>query len=124
VSKKIIFAIDDSETILTVLEDELGEDYTLITLDAAEKIFKQLKKIRPDLILLDYYLPGMSCREAMKQLKSEEQYENIPIIIMSGSNYPELIDEIQAMGAVDFVNKPFEDGEVLRGCVKKWINNP
>jgi CheY-like chemotaxis protein len=119
-SKKIIFAVDDTETMLFVIEDALSADYTVIAMDSAEKMFKFLQRIKPDLILLDYYMPGMTFHETMKRLKNDPQYKNIPVVIISGASYPELLDEIYMMGASDFINKPFEDRDALLNIVEKW----
>ncbi|MCL2190259.1 MAG: response regulator [Defluviitaleaceae bacterium] len=118
--RKIIFAVDDTATMLSIIENALNPEHTVISLDAAEKIFPHLKKIKPDLILLDYYMPGMTCHEAMHKLKSDENHADIPVVIMSASNYPDLIDEIQAMGARDFMRKPFEATAVLLDKISEW----
>ena len=119
-ARKIIFSVDDTQTILSIIEDALNKKYTVISLNAAEKIFGQLKKIKPDLILLDYYMPGMTYHEAMQKLKNDEQYTDIPVVVMSASNYPELIDEIMALGANDFICKPFKNPEELVQMIEKW----
>ena len=119
-NRKIIFSVDDTATMLAIIEEALCKNYNVISLDSAEKMFVHLKRIKPDLILLDYYMPGMTCHEAMGRLKGDEQYASIPVVVMSASNYPEIIDEIEAMGAKDFICKPFGTNEQLEEMVEKW----
>jgi PleD family two-component response regulator len=111
--KKIIFAVDDAETTLSIIENALGERFTVVTIDTMTKMFAHLKKLKPDLILLDYYMPDSTCQEAMKRMKTDDEYKDIPVIIMSASNYPELMDEIDAMGALGFISKPIQNEELF-----------
>jgi CheY-like chemotaxis protein len=120
-NKKTIFVVDDIETILFVVEYALNEHYTVVALDTIEKMFKNLQHIKPDLILLDYYMPDISWHDVMKQLKKDDQYKDIPVIVMSGSNYPDILDEIYAMGAVGFISKPFEEDGALLAMVNKHL---
>jgi twitching motility two-component system response regulator PilH len=120
-NKKKIYVVDDTEILLFVAEDALNKRYTVITMDSADNMLKQLQQEKPDLILLDYYMPGMTFHETMKCLKNDEELAKIPVIIMSGSSYSDILDEIYAMGAVDFINKPINDYDALIEKVEKWI---
>lgn len=73
---------------------------------------------KPDLILLDYWLPNQNGGEITKKLKSKEETKHIPIIIISASlNIKELVEKA---GADDFLSKPY-DMEVLLKKVEKYI---
>ncbi|MCL2499562.1 MAG: response regulator [Defluviitaleaceae bacterium] len=120
-NKKIIFSVDDAETALSIVEEMLNDRYTVISIKTVEEMFERLQATTPDLILLDYYMPDISCQMAMKRLKIE--YGAVPVIVVSASNYPDLMDEINAMGAVDFISKPINDMETVFAKVKKWIKD-
>lgn len=62
--------------------------------------------VRPDLILLDLGLPRVSGYELIKELKSDERYANIPIIVLTTSRNPLDKQESSAIGADLFLSKP------------------
>ena len=121
-SKTTIFAVDDSVTTLYLLKERLEPVYNVITMESAETMFQKLSEQTPALILLDYYMPVTSADDVMKRLKGDDRYKEIPIIIISGSSYPELKHEIYGMGAVDFIAKQSIDNNSLVEKVEKWIN--
>ena len=105
--QKTIFLIDDNATNLTMAEEALVKQYRVIALSSATKMFMALEKFKPDLILLDVEMPEMTGFEAMKKLKSNSSYAEIPVIFLTGRTDP--VSEAQGieMGAVDFIMKPF-----------------
>jgi DNA-binding response OmpR family regulator len=70
-------------------------------------------KIQPDLILLDIMMPGIEGFELCKRLKQQERTADIPVIFLSGMDSPH--DKIRGLelGAVDYITKPFDSGEIL-----------
>ena len=119
--RKIIFIVDDNATDLAAAEEALEEQYRLITLSSAEQMFKILKNLMPDLILLDIKMPEMDGFEAMKQLQVNHVYAQIPVIFLTG-----LSDEINEsygieLGAMDFVVKPFSK-PVLLNRIKNHLH--
>jgi len=65
---KTIFAVDDSDTNLSVVKKALEKHYRIFTMPSAVKMFALLKKITPDLILLDIEMPEMDGSEALKKI--------------------------------------------------------
>ena len=61
-----------------------------------------------DLILLDIALPGMSGLEVCRQLKTDKTLRHIPVIFVSGQTSLSYKAEAKRLGAVDFIEKPFE----------------
>ena len=104
---KTIFVVDDSDTNLAMAEQALEDQYTVMTLPSAAKMFMFLEKITPDLILLDIDMPEMSGFEALQQLKSHDIYANIPVIFLT--SLTDIAVEVRCfeLGAVDFIAKPF-----------------
>jgi len=121
VEKKTIFVVDDADTTLSILEKELEDFYSVVAVNSIKKMFETIANIKPDLILLDYYMPEITFHEAMKRLKSDDRYREIPVIAISGSNYPDILDEVFAVGAVDFINKSIPSEDLLAKvgkCIK------
>ena len=118
---KIIFVVDDSITNLATATDALEEHYTVVTIPSGQRAVSLLKKIRPDLILLDVVMPEMDGFDVLKHLKSSEEYKDIPIIFLTAT--PDNQMEIKAleMGVVDFITKPFSP-PVLLNRIRLHIN--
>jgi putative two-component system response regulator len=105
--KPTILIADDHQQTLDVLEQIMtGQGYEVITASdghaASEKIFS----LRPDLVILDNYMPGLSGNDICRQIKANPSTRLIPVIMLTG--FTETPDKIEAIesGADDFVNKP------------------
>ena len=104
---KTVFLVDDNATNLTMAEDTLAEKYRVIALSSAAKMFAALDKFKPDLILLDIEMPEMNGFEAMKILRANDSYAEIPVIFLTGRTDPDSEALGIELGAVDFIMKPF-----------------
>ena len=110
---KTIFVVDDSDTNLSMAEGALEDQYRVLTMPSAAKMFTFLEKIRPDLILLDIEMPDMDGFTALKQLKSGDLWVDIPVIFLTGRTDAEVEALGFEMGAVDFITKPFSTPVLL-----------
>ena len=90
-------------TARSVLEDS----YELFEATSGEEAFRILKKISPDLILLDVVMPEMNGMEVLKKLKSIPAYKDIPVIFLTADTSPEAEVEGFQLGIVDYITKPF-----------------
>ncbi|MDR2168090.1 MAG: response regulator [Clostridiales bacterium] len=104
---KTIFVVDDNATNLLVTKNALQGDYTVVTVSSGKKALVLLDKIRPDLILLDIDMPEMDGFEVMLNLKTSENYADIPVIFLTGLRDEGIEERGRQMGAVDFITKPF-----------------
>lgn len=68
---------------------------------------------KPAAILLDINMPGSNGIEALRQLKANSITFTIPVIVVSGSVDAELPKKLRALGAEDFLRKPFDFSELL-----------
>ena len=107
--KPCIFLVDDNPVNLNTGKAALSmqQKYRTITIPSGEKLLISLKKMKPDLILLDVDMPGMSGYQTIKALKLNPDYADIPVIFLTAKNDVE--DEFQglSLGAVDYITKPF-----------------
>jgi two-component system, cell cycle response regulator len=105
--QKKIIAVDDNPENLTIIKDTLKDLYEVYPCQAASKMFELLEHLTPDLILLDVEMPVMNGYEAIKKLKSDEEYKQIPVIFLT------VLDDIKSeidglsLGAIDYIHKPF-----------------
>ena len=118
---KTIFVVDDSDTNLSMAEAVLEDQYRVMTMPSAQKMFMLLDKVTPDLILLDIEMPEMDGFDALDRLKSDSSWIGIPIMFLTGRNDAEVEARGFEMGAVDFITKPFS-APVLLNRIKTHLD--
>jgi len=111
---KIVFIVDDNATNLVTAKKALDGVYKTFTPPSAERMFKLLEKITPDLILLDIDMPEMDGFEALSILKADEKLKHIPVIFLTANQDEKTETRGFEMGAVDFVNKPFSTPVLIK----------
>ena len=106
-----ILVVDDEREIVRALQRALKvHGYNVLTASSGEDAVEMVAKQRPDLLLLDLLLPGMSGLEVCRQVRAKS---NVPIIVLSVKEAER--DKVEALdlGADDYVAKPFGVDEVL-----------
>ena len=107
-----IFVVDDHPSILSTVRSALtDESYKIVVFGSAEDLLEGLTLQRPNLILLDIWLPGMDGLAALRHLKA--QYPDLPIIIMSGHAGIDIAVSAMKAGAADFLEKPLNLDQLL-----------
>jgi formate hydrogenlyase transcriptional activator len=112
--KPLILMVDDNPVNLTelyALLDEAG--YEVLIAESGASALMQAERSRPDLILLDVVMPGMSGFAVCAQLKESPKTEAIPVLFTTALDAT--ADKLQGLrlGAVDYITKPFQHEEVL-----------
>lgn len=102
-----IILVDDVMSYLEQGRNMLKTFYEVFPAPSAEKLFEILDNIIPDLILLDIEMPVMNGYEAIKKLKADKRYADIPVIFLTALNDVNSEREGFDLGAVDYVQKPF-----------------
>jgi len=107
--KKCILLIDDDPIQLMTLGRILSPQYDVKMAKGGEAGLKLAVEYNIDLILLDLVMEGMSGFEVLKRLKESEETKHILVVFVSGSDSPE--DEAMglALGAVDYIRKPYTE---------------
>jgi CheY-like chemotaxis protein len=117
--KKLIILVDDNPTNLRIGKNVLSEKYTVATAPSAPKLFSLLENNHPVLILLDIDMPGIDGYEAIKVLKLNHETKDIPVIFLTGMTDSQDEEKGRALGAVDYIVKPF-DPQALIACIGKY----
>jgi two-component system KDP operon response regulator KdpE len=106
-----ILVVDDEREIVHALQRSLSaHGYRVFTAGSGEEALEAVSRHRPDLLLLDLLLPGISGQEVTRRLR---ETSNVPIIVLSVKEAER--DKVEALnlGADDYVSKPFGMDEVL-----------
>lgn len=114
-NRQKILIVDDEPLNISIVAEILRDEYDLLVATNGEKVLQIVSTDdpKPDLILLDIMMPGMSGFEVAKELKKNLDTANIPIIFLTAKHDNESIVKGFEIGAVDFVSKPFQKEELL-----------
>lgn len=107
-----ILIVDDDSRILQLLGDCFKHGYTVETAMNAGEALAGIQRQRPDVVLLDITLPGVSGIHLLKQIKRTDP--TIAVVMVTGSDNPILDAEALDSGAVTLLRKPFDMGHIDR----------
>ncbi|WP_375474253.1 response regulator [uncultured Nostoc sp.] len=110
----IILIVDDVPNNLKVLSDTLAQaGFEVAIATSGEGALQQLEHASVSLILLDVMMPGMNGFETCQCIKANPKTRNIPIIFITALS--ESVNKVTGfeLGAIDYITKPFQQGEVL-----------
>jgi DNA-binding response OmpR family regulator len=109
-NKKRILVVDDHPRVLAFVAIDLKlRGFDVITATSGEEALRKTKTEKPDIILLDILMPGMSGFEVLEKLRPGT---DTPVIAFSAS--PENQDPAIRAGANMFIHKPFDPDEMAR----------
>lgn len=120
-NRPTLLLVDDEPVNLQVLREILQRDYRLLFARDGHKALSLAESERPDLILLDVMMPGMTGFEACERLKQLKSTQHIPVIFVTALS--EEADESQgfACGAVDYITKPISPA-IVRARVRTHLS--
>jgi len=117
-SRKILLA-DDSVTAQNMGRKILADaGYDVVTVNNGSAALKRIAEIKPDLIVLDVYMPGYSGLEVCQRLKDSAETEHIPVLLTVGKLEPFKPEEARRVRADAHIVKPFEASELLTAITR------
>lgn len=111
-SVKTILIVEDEPSLIFTLQDTLeSEGYSVHVVSDGEKALQKVDQVKPDLMLLDLMLPGMSGYDICKKIR--EGKHTFPIIMLTARDQE--VDKVAGLniGADDYITKPFGVKELL-----------
>ncbi len=135
--RTILMADDDAEDCQLVRDalSEAGQAHDLRTVRDGEELLDYLRRRgqyenggiapRPDLILLDFKMPRKDGREALREIKADPQFRQIPVIVLSTSTVEDDIAFSYDVGVNSFITKPAtfsEWVEIIQTLSKYWFD--
>ena len=115
-----ILAVDDSPVLIKTISTLLEEDYKVYGMTDPNMLGKFLGQVTPELFLLDYQMPDITGFELVPIIRSYPEHKNTPIIFLTFLGTPDYVTSALALGACDFIVKPFQ-GNILREKIGKHI---
>ena len=117
-----IMVVDDEPNILA-LEGAIleGEGFEVVQAASGQECLDKLKQEKPDLILLDMMMPGMSGREVCEKIRADPETANQKIVFVTVARFSEVGKNIlEELKVLDYVTKPFDNADLI-ARVKKAL---
>jgi len=117
---RILIAEDfeENRTALTLILKNAGFD--VIEVENGRQAIEAVRQEEPDLVLMDVTLPEIDGLQATREIRSDEKFERLPIIILSAHDSDEIRREAAEAGGSEYLSKPFEIAELkemIEGCL-------
>jgi CheY-like chemotaxis protein len=119
--KKTILIVDDNDDIVTtyrVVLDRMG--YSVVVARNGLECLDMIDEVKPDLVILDVLLPGLSGSEVCRSIKETAKTTAIPVIAITASVSGETRRRMSEVGADDFLLKPIDVSDLNR-VIKQFI---
>lgn len=108
-----ILIVDDSADIRLLLSRSLKTlGYEVFQATDGSEVMAAVQSYEPDLVLLDVSMPKVDGFTALGKLKSDPRTKTIPVIMITAKGHPDDLDTARNLGALDYINKPWSNGEV------------
>ncbi len=119
-AKKKIMVVDDEGNIVELVKAILEtEGYEVITASNGKECLEKLKTGRPDLILLDMMMPGMSGRETCEMIRKDPKTKGLKVAFVTVARFSEVgKDILKKLNAVDYITKPFDNKDLVKRVKK------
>lgn len=112
-SARILIA-DDDPGVLESLSGLLRySGFDVSGADGRESLLRELHKAPPDLLLLDVIMPGSDGVQLLQEIKSDQRWRDIPVLMVSSLSPEEMTERTFGLGAADFIRKPFRPRELV-----------
>jgi twitching motility two-component system response regulator PilH len=105
----VILLVDDSQLVLQIAKAYLSADYQVTTASSGEEGMAKALAQRPDLILMDFHMPGGDGPEIGHRLAQDDRTKGVPVIIMTTESE---VDRLAP--GLDYIVKPFGRAALLR----------
>jgi len=112
--KKILIVDDEVDLVKTIRFSMEAEGYKVLVSYSGEDALNQARKEVPDLILLDIMLPKLDGYRVCRLLKFDEQYKNIPILMLTAKTQEKDKSLGKETGADEYITKPFDMEELMK----------
>jgi CheY-like chemotaxis protein len=109
-----VLVVDDSPTLRRIVSNVLTEGgYDVVAAESGPMGLLEARAFSPDLVLLDFTMPGMNGYQFVKALDDDESLAALPVVLMRTRSDPVPESALRALGVVDYVTKPFSPEAIL-----------
>ena len=122
--KHTVLLADDDKVQTMMRSTQLrATGYSVAAAYDATYTFMVAMKSPPDVVVLDIQMPGGTGRAVLERLKGSSKTMQIPVVVLSGIHDPNVVSEVMALGAFEYLHKPV-DVDVLDAALRRALNLP
>ena len=118
--KKKVLVVDDSDFILTMMQELLSTNYEVITATSGLSAFRSITLNRPDLILLDYEMPVCKGSQILEMIRSEDEFADIPVIFLTSRVDKESVKRVVELKPQGYLSKSLSP-ELIKKEVERFF---
>ena len=104
--EKRIMVVDDDQNMLQLLYTFLRDSYRVTTVTNGQEALDAIRQEIPDLILLDYLMPGMNGKETLEIIRKDEELKDLPVFFLTGVSDTNKISECLKLEPIGYILKP------------------
>lgn len=112
--KRKILVVDDSGAMLRNVKGWLSDKYDVVLANSGEFAMRYLTSGCPDLVLLDYEMPGMSGKDVLQAIRSDERLGNLPVIFLTSKGEKENVMEVMSLKPEGYILKTEEPAKIVQ----------
>jgi len=118
--KKKVMIVDDEESMVELVKSILEkEGFDVIIAYSGKECLEKLKKVKPDLILMDLMMPGMTGKEATRKIRENPKTKDLKIVFLTVARLSEVgKKELEELKVLDYITKPFDIGDLVKRVKK------
>jgi CheY-like chemotaxis protein len=106
-SRYTVLIVDDIPVNIILLKTMLARiNVQILTAVDGGQALETVRKLKPELVLLDIQMPVMNGLDVLKEMKNSPELKDIPVIMVSAYTSPEDIEQSMSLGASGFIKKP------------------
>ena len=119
---KKIMVVDDEESLRELARAIFeNEGFEVIDASSGAECLQKLNKVKPDVILMDMMMPGMSGREATEKIRQNPATKDLKVVFLTVARFSETGKEtLEKLNVSDYITKPFDNEELVKR-IKKML---
>lgn len=112
---RTVLVVEDEDDVAEILSYSLRrEGFKVLTASEAAEGLAVVQSERPDIVLLDVMMPGITGWEMLERMRRDEGTRRIPVIMVTVLEEPRFVEKAAEYDAAGYIQKPFRPAEVLR----------
>jgi CheY-like chemotaxis protein len=117
---KTIMVVDDEEDTRLTVKSVLGDEgFKTVSAVNGQDCLNKLKKVKPDLILLDVMMPGLTSKEIITAIRKNKKTAKVKVIFLTVVRFAEMTQKgLMGGNVVDFIEKPFDTPNLIKRIKK------
>lgn len=112
--KTILIADDDEDLRLLVQVTLENPTYRILTAEDGCQALDAVKQHHPDLLIIDWMMPGLNGHEAVTQLRQNSETLSIPVLMLTAKDGPEAQEQMASLALAGYLIKPFSPLELIK----------